>query len=732
MKKLLVVLFSVVCVVSACCFALACKPDKTTNTSAEIENGGFESGNLDGWTKKGNAFQDCGVTSVSEIAGEEVGFSGSYYFNGLESGLQSFTGTLRSSEFRIDGTGSIAFLLGAGKSTSKCYVTVHLVDGDKEIAKQANDAFDGTFVTVQLIRYTLDLSAYAGKNAYIVVTDNDKSSDYGYVLCDDFVTYIKDLETLKVYKDEHDEKIKELVPEKTEEDPSRTYILNGDFETGDLSGWTILSGKTYGKDSVVPSSNRFWGTRDYLAQGDYFVDGYHNGEEPKGVMRSSLFTLSGDGWISFLMGGTSSKLSYVAVCDEEGKEVIKQTNSGRFKDPEMSLCLSRYYIDASEYAGKVLYIKVVDGQPSGPFGSLNVDDFRVSMTEAEVQTLEGEEYKAIMALPSNTANDYIKNFYRNFEYPFELPILRFSKTLSGKAMFQNAEFDLVSFVQSNILAEKPGASDITYGIGSVEFESKRYTEGFTSFDMSKTGVYKVGYFARSGEDIVTGEFLINVAKTGTILNGDFESGNLDGWTIVNDNAFDPDSAVQETVYDTQDECKTPYNKSGKYHFDGREAQRGFPEELGFTLRSNVFTLSGVGYISFKLGGRTATVHVYTKDGTKIARYTNTEFVDLGHPLIEKGARLSTMTTYVADLSDYVGKEIYIELVDETGGSWGQSWFDDIVVEYQEIPDLATAADTVDIYRALDEEGSGVGKWNISATAEKYLLPWKPAVNKIDE
>lgn len=727
MKKLLLMLLTFCLVISMGMFVAACDKGEDAPVSETIENGGFETGDLSGWTKDGSAFQEFGITNIPTVAEEEVGFAGSYYFNGLEAGLQSFTGTLRSSTFKVSGTGHIAFLLGAGKDTSKCYVSVHLASDGSEIARQANDAFDGIFVTVQMIRYTVDLSQYMGQNVYIVINDGDKEDDYGYVLCDDFVSYIADTQTLQSYVDEHNNKLEDLVPEKVEEDPSRTYILNPGFEEGSLSGWTIMSGKTFDGKNVVPSTNTFWDGYDYLADGNYFLDGYQNGETQKGTIRSSLFTLAGDGWITFLMGGTSSPLSYVAVCNEAGEELIKQTNVNVFKDPEMALSLSRFYIDASDYIGDVLYIKVVDGQPSGPFGSINVDDFRVSMTEEEVQTLEGEQYKKIMSLPSGTANNYIKNYYMNFDYPFELPILRFTKTLGGRAMFQTESFDLLGFVKENVLAVMPGKDGVEYAIDSVTFGKETFTTGFDAFDLSEVGVYNVTYSASLGEDKVTESFLLNICKEGTILNGGFESGNLDGWSIVSgENSFDANSSVQSTVYDTQDEGRAPYNSVGTYHFDGREAQRGYSEALGFALQSNVFTLSGSGFISFKLGGRTAAVYVFTKDGTQIARYTNTQFKDLGHPKVEEGARLSTMTTYVADLSDYLGQELYIQLVDEPGANWGQSWFDDIIVYYENAPIIEESFDTVMIYRALQEGGSG--KWHLSDTPEEYKLAWMEAIN----
>ncbi len=734
MRKLLTFFLSLCMACSLCLAFVACddpsessSPDEVTAT--EIENGGFETGDLSGWViGTGGAFQDFGVFGNGMVDGQSVDHVGSYYFNGLEAGLQSFTGTLKSSVFKVSGVGHIAFLLGAMKDKTKSYVSVHLASDDSEIARQSNIAYDGAFITVQMMRYTLDLSAYKGQNVYIQINDMDKGDDHAYVLCDDFITCIDSMDVVDAYKAEYTKKYDELVPEVVEEDPTKTDIVNGGFETGDLSGWTILSGTTYRQNSVVPSTRLFWTDKEYYAEGDFFLNGYENGEDPKGAIRSTKFTLAGDGWISFLIGGSASPVSYVAICDENGNELKKVSSNTSFKDPEFALSLRREYVDMSAHIGKVIYIKVVDGKVGGPFGSISVDDFKVSLTQAQVQQIMSEQYKKMMELPNDSVGRYVKNWYINYNYPFELAILRFTKTLSAKAIFQSESYNLNALISENVTASVGSSVEgIEYGVKEVRYGSSVATEGFDSFDMTKLGNYTVTYYAKTAIDTVEAKCIVNVAKTGTILNGGFETGDLDGWTIIeNENAFTPGSAIKESTYDTQDEGKAPYNNGGVYHFDGREAQRDLSEASGFVIRSTAFILGGSGHISFKLGGRTAAVYVYTADGTRIARYINTEFNDQGHPLIEQGARLATMTTYLADLSAYLGQELYLEIVDEPGGNWGNAWFDDIVVYYETAPVLADMYDTVYIYRSLAEGGSG--KWHLSSTPEEFKLAWKEAVN----
>ncbi len=707
---------------------VGCSGEETTTTSTEvlnqIENGGFENGDLSGWTASGNSFQDFGVVEDDNIDSEEIGKVGMYYFNGLEAGTQSFTGTLQSSNFIVAGTGYISFLLGAAKDQDNSYVAVFDAETGDEIARQSATSFDENFITIQMIRYIVDLSEYMDQEVYLQIVDNDKENDFGYILCDDFVTYIADEATLNAYIEERDTKLDDLLPDPIEEDPTSTTIENPGFETGDLTGWLILSGKAFSEDSIESSSTTYWDNRDYLAIGEYFLDGYNSGETPIGEIRSTKFTLAGDGFISFLMGGPATSLSYVAICSEDGTELYKVTFNDTFKDPELALTMVRFYVDASDYIGDVLYIKVVDGQPRSPFGSISVDDFHVSMTEEEVLALMVSTYDSISALPYNTVNNYIKTYYKDYDYPFELPVLRFDQIIPAQAIHQSASVDLTEYLNEAI-AIKPGtdSGDIVYAITSVTFGLKTSTIGFDEFDMSSTGVYTVKYSATVGNEVITGEFKIDVASSYEILNGGFENGSLAGWEVLTPLTLDVSLAVSDLSRDTINGGDMPFNKDGTYFFNGREGARLYDNEsAAVSLRSSVFTLQGSGFISWRMAGRTAELAVYLEDGTQIAVFTNTAFLDLGQD-IAGGSRLSLMTTFVADLSDYIGQDLYLEIHDVEGSDWGHVFFDDFQVYYEVAPDVENGLDIIQIHLKLSD-----GSYDSALTT--YYLPWKEAVNEL--
>ena len=202
-----------------------------------------------------------------------------------------------------------------------------------------------------------------------------------------------------------------------------------------------------------------------------------------------------------------------------------------------------------------------------------------------------------------------------------------------------------------------------------------------------------------------------------INNGDFETGDLTGWTVVEGNVHYDKAVSGMSTFWGED---ISYNQGGNYHFDGWQAQ--FAEEETYALQSSLFTLSGSGYISFKMGGRSAVFEVYKKDGTRIAVYENTAFSDKHFPHIDEGCMLATMQTYVADLSEYIGEELYIRILDgKEGGEFGIAMFDDIVTYYETAPDVENGKDIIRLNSATSSTGE----------AYDYELKWQTAVNILE-
>lgn len=695
MKKFLVCLFSIILVLAL----FACGKGKV---GTEIINPGFEAGVTDeweGWTKEGTAFSVRGVTNATEAAGTVVGHVGSYWFYGVNGGTQKMTGALVSNKFKLTGTGKIAFKMGAGKDQEKVYVAFYVDGQDTPVAKVSNSDYNEPYCVDQLVRKIVDLSEYLNKTIYIKIVDEDKGEDHSYVNIDDFVICAT-AEDVAKYETERAEEVEKYAEPKFEEDPTSTTIQNPSFETGDLTGWKILSGTAFSNAGVVPADDKWWTDRILYAEGDYCFDGSKGGlvESDVGVVRSSKFTLGGDGYISFMIGAGATNC-YIALNDgETGEELIKVTNT-TFKDPDLPNTLRRVYMDASSYKGRVVYMTIVDANSSNGFAFITADDFRVSLTAQEVKDLQLYQYEKIA---NETYNDsynsllYLTKYYDTYDYLFPLPVLVITKEASPAAIAPSASVDLTAFIAD---------AEITYGDESVTPEvlkvtlgETEFTSGFTTFNMETAGSYIVTYGATKGNKTISKTITILVSDATNLINGGFETGDMTGWTSTYEPNGNP--VISATAFWNE---RIPYNQDGNYHFDGWSAQHAESDVFYFT--SSTFTLSGSGWVSFMMGGNAAALRVKLADTNEvIGFFRNVKFLDANFPSVAQGGRWATMTRYFYDFSAYLGKDMYVEIIDDKESGWGVSFFDDINFYYATKPDT-TGYDVVE-GSLVNGEGEG--------------------------
>ena len=709
----------------------ACGDDENTtpvNYPTEIVNGGFEEigpeNTWKGWTRSGSAFQVSGI--VESAPGTVVDKTGRKFFYGLEGGTSAMTGTLTSDPFKLTGTGKIAFKMGAGKDGGKVYVEFVEVGGGT-LLKMSNTDFDATYRTDLMVRKIADLSAYVNKNIYIRITDNDKSTadEYGYVNLDDFVICKTEADVTK-YQTERTNQLKMYSAPEFTEDENNTTIDNGGFETGDLTNWKILEGKAFVNTNVKPMSTRYWGDRAVYGHGEYYLDGLGGGaiaESERGAIRSQKFTLAGDGYITFMMGAGKSNC-YVAICDAEtDDELITETNDG-FNDPARAQMLLRRYVDASEYIGRKLYIKVVDNGMSD-FGFINVDDFRVSMTEAEVKTLQNEQYEAAMN-ETYTGNSYddiaaLKEYYRGYDYLFPLEVPLFTAYAQNLVVAPTNSYNLATAIEGAAAKYGDVTEGVTISVVKVEKGTTVYTTGFDAFDLSEDGKYTVTYEAEYNGKVTSAQLTLLVhSDEHSVANGGFETGDLTGWTVLTagwgTSNGHPTGVINAQTWWGEE---MPYNQSGDYHLDGWN--NGIGEADAWTVRSTVFTLGGSGWISVKMGGKAAAVKVYKEDNTLIGYYKQTRFSDAGFPHLSEGGSWADMATYVMDLHEHLNERLYIELCDEqVEGGWAHAFFDDVITYYETAPNWQDMFDTVkDGHRAGEE-------------AQDVNIAWVLAENEIQD
>lgn len=709
---------------SSCQTTQTTAPQPTqTQAPTSIVNGDFEESASDGgwlgWTREDAAFNARGIVSEPKQNGVEMDFSGSKYFSGLIAGNPVMRGTLTSDPFTLGDTGFILFRMGAGQNPDKVYVEFLEEGTDTVLAKVTNEDADGVFITDHLLSKVVDLSAHIGKTIYIKVTDTDDTEQLSYVNLDDF-RVAKSQDEINSAKQFYETQLEEFGPKPFEEDETLTTIQNPGFETGDLTGWQLLGGNAFTAANVIPSSQMHWEDRSAYAAGEFYLDGSNNGatkESAVGAIRSSKFTLAGDGFISFMMGAGNGD-SYVAIVDAETEEELMKIKNDSFSDPARALTLIRTYVDASDYLNKVLYLKVVDANDAeGGFAFLNVDDFHVSLTKAEASALAVAQLESVQAETYTSAKyddlNMIRDFYLNYDYPFTLDSLVMSQYIPAKVSAYPATLDLNAYLAE---AEAKFGDTVVEGleISKVTFGETETATGFDAFSVEEEGYYHVTYgTTHEGKDIESSFTIIASNDETQVLNGGFEAGNLSGWEVLTDIWQVQDGKYLGVISaESYWNEALPYNQAGAYHLDGWS--NGIPEGETWQLKSGTFTLGGSGFISVRMGGNAAAVRVYKADGTEVGYYKQSRFADQNFPSLAQGGSWADMGTYVMDLRDYLGEELYLVLCDEQVEGWAQSFFDEVVTNYPEAPDYQNLVDEV-------KDGG---------TGDPVEIPWQLAANQL--
>lgn len=739
MKKKLLPLFIIPLLLSGC------NKEEPIEYPDYIVNGSFEEG-LTGWKVEGEGgFQEDDVSSITTFNdGMQTNKEGTYCYAGGYASLPSFTGTLISDPFVLEGIAQITLKIGAMKNKENCYIEFFELGKDdtplsftvnqkqEVVTRLTNDDFNDSTVKSQLMRQVVDLSEYLEKVIYIKVTDNDRSSDYtdySFVNLDD-VRILKDAQELNDMRVQREEQLLEYYDEVIDNDPPVNELRNGGFETGDLSYWKVIKGNAFTSNVIASSAETFWDNRLFNASGNYFLNGYHNNEALSGVIRSEKFIVNdqgnGSSYASVLLGGIKDASGYIAInSGTTGEELVRIKNIA-FKDPELSLSLVRYYVDLSQYIGQTLYFTINDNATGGGFAAINADEFRINLSQETVisernQLVTGELYSS----DTVAKNAYINAYNNVISFPLsgDAPVVTVNENNYAyeTTISKNNACNLIELIKNvEIKDDYTARNDLFIQSVSLAKDGNLLSDvNYYSCDLSELGVYEYTFSAKDAYNNVNeGTIKITVVEkvdySRDIVNGGFETGDASGWTITSGN---PNLNKAICNFNTFWDEAIPFNKSGTYFFNGWDVD--LAEKEGYSFKSTTFTLQGSGQISFKLGGNSTRLIVRNEVGQIIAKYANSQFADINFPKVSQGCRLATMVTYVADLSDHLGENLYIELCDEViDGGWAVAFFDEIVTYYETRIDVSTKFDTVS---QVEVNGN---------PAVTTTIPWVNAINII--
>lgn len=153
-------------------------------------------------------------------------------------------------------------------------------------------------------------------------------------------------------------------------------ILNGGFEIGTLSGWTIETvngfSDAFHDDYVIDTANR--------KEGTYFFDGSKTDDDKTGAITSSIFVLGGSGWIHFRLGGGNDiDHLFLAVYRASNNEMVAKfanSNPQKYGGNEFLVGYKFNLLTINDISlGETFYIKVVDSKLEN-WAIIKIDDIK--------------------------------------------------------------------------------------------------------------------------------------------------------------------------------------------------------------------------------------------------------------------------------------------------------------------------------------------------------------------
>lgn len=201
-------------------------------------------------------------------------------------------------------------------------------------------------------------------------------------------------------------------------------IINYSFETGDLFGWhteTIFKGEkglqVFTNDTVVLKNDQA-----LEANNDQYILGKPDNvnaaawQEKMGVLRSSSFTLTGSGFITFLLGaGKNSDLTYISVRQvENDKELARYGNHLYDFSASEDTVLNSYKADLSAHLHKNLYLEIID------MGANKDNYINVDHIETYHEAIPNETYSDAIDIKTQMNIDYAPNQLYNGDFSLGL------------------------------------------------------------------------------------------------------------------------------------------------------------------------------------------------------------------------------------------------------------------------------------------------------------------------
>ena len=641
-----------------------------------VLNGNFESG-LDGWTFV-NTLGDApfaGIDSktlywVQQFPMNNVGSYFSAYADGASEASQ---GTLASSYFIVNSEYA-TYMLGGGGNPG-VYITIENKDG-QVLALYRNTMFadlpaDVTDFDAQrelvgssvflanFVTYKVSLAEFAGQEVRFVIHDY-ASSDWGVVFFDELNAY---------------------------------YTSQNEIPENAILAENLLADKSLLLAELA---------LEVTAQGDYTIESFSAYLEKLSAVKALLdsVTASQESVDKATDELSSARLALAVrpVLEVEGANKILSLISGNSKEISISDFIDTNGLSSITYAitsnSDILSVgPASNGKFTVTAGQVDEEIF----VELLITVYYSGAEKLSVKLSVNVTNDLTPTLYSS-EVVKEYDLY----TLGG-----GLTIDLSANVNNVGNLQLTYAVDGSPVVGSLYTVALgNYTDTYTYTTLTVTA----SYVANGEEKSVSYAIKLGLKDTTEcrLDNGGFENG-LDGWTVVGSIG---DASSDRTYWVEEIEFGMDGNKMFSAYAPG-----ALESAVG-SLTSSTFKVGGSGYVTFKVGAMRDANYVYIDvveagTGKILVRYYNGLWSDeaLG------GCKL---VAYKADLSSFMGREVYFRISDNADSGYGLFFADSFVTYYESEPEEFNEATTApysiggtiyDVFNGGFEMGDVQGWWN---------------------
>ncbi len=652
-----------------------------------VVNGNFENG-LDGWTftniTGGAPFGGIDNKThywVQEFPMNNVGKYFSAYADGAEEGAQ---GTLASSYF-IANSDYATYMLG-GAGNPNVYITIENKDGE----------------VLALYRNTMFADIPEG------VTDFDAQRELvgNTIFLANFVTYKVSLVEFK------GEEIRFVIHDYASENWGVVFFdeLNPYYASADLvPANAVLAENLLANKDVLESEIE----AEIIEQGDYTDDSY-NTYLAKLAAAKAIFddiTASQETVDQAVVALTKARLGLTVRSIEEvaGASKTFRLISGNSKEIIIADFinvngLSKITYDVKTNNPVVTLSSIADGKFTVAAGEVSKE----TVVTVTINAYYNNEAKLAVELTVQITNDAAPTVFKD-EIVKEYDVF----ALANK---QGITFDLSENV-NNL-----GNLELTYSVAGNALSDSNYTFTFGKYTEKvtyETFTVTVSYVANGEKQSIQYTYKLAMRDTTAyrLVNGNFENG-MDGWNKVG-NIGDIDTATHYWLNDPESAEGFAFGMGGNKMFSAYAP--GALESAVGTLTSSKFIIGGSGFVTFKVGAMRDSNYVYVDvvdAETKqiLARYYNGLWAERTND-VKSGC---TLIAYKADLSAFIGREVFFRISDNADSGYGLFFADDFITYYENEPEGFNAATPVeyelpktiyDVFNGGFEMGDVQGWWN---------------------